>query len=57
MSEFKCNLMMPSEAMQIFFQGPLKIYLQHILQTNIYFENTPAPSPPPLGIEWWPTKV
>ena len=50
--------MMPSEARQNVFQGPINIYLQHLLQTliyymkihsqNIYFKNT-LPLPPPGG--------
>ena len=48
----------------IFFQGPLNNYLQHVLQTiiyfmkmqsqNIYLENTPAPPPPPWN---WNTTI
>ena len=46
------------------FLGPLHIYLQHVLQTiiyfmkigskNIYFKNSPAL---PLEIEWCPPKI
>ena len=51
----KRHLMMRSEVRQFFFQEPLNIYLQHVLQNffyfmniqsqNIYLKNTPAPSP------------
>ena len=47
--------MMPSEESQFFFEGPLNIYLQHVLQPifffkknqsqNIYFKNTTLPPP------------